>query len=90
MAFTAAVQSARPDKSAGWRLGASIVEIDGGSRDNLVRYCYVVHPCERLRKSRLESQDQTTPSLIPMSPVTAVVDVNDTNSAPAIERPAVG
>ena len=90
VAFTAAVQSARPDKSAGWRLGASIVEIDGGSRDNLVRYCYVVHPCERLRKSRLESQEQTTPSLIPMSPVTAVVDVNDTYSAPAIERPAVG
>ena len=27
------------------------------SRDNLVRYCYVVHPCERLRKSRLEAQD---------------------------------
>src|SRR5208283_5470254 len=61
VAVAVAVQSVRPDQSGGWRLGASIVETDRASRDNLVRYCYVVHPCERLRKSRLESQAQTVP-----------------------------
>ena len=46
---TVVVQSARADESGGWRLGTTIVEMAAASRDNLVTYCHVVHPCERLR-----------------------------------------
>jgi hypothetical protein len=38
-----------------WRLGASVIAIDEEARDDLVRYCYVVHPWERLRTARLEA-----------------------------------
>jgi hypothetical protein len=47
------------DLPSGYRLGLSTLEIDDSSRDNLVRYCYVVHPWERLRKSRLEVEART-------------------------------
>jgi cellulose synthase (UDP-forming) len=68
VAATVAVRSARPSPPAGWRVGTRIIDMDSPSRDNLVRYCYVVHPCERLRESRLE--DSPVPSVIPMSPFT--------------------
>jgi len=90
VAVAVAVQSVRPDQSGGWRLGASIVETDGASRDNLVRYCYVVHPCERLRKSRLESQEQTVPSLIAMAPDASVAHADDVDNPRSIARPAAG
>ena len=59
--LTAWVQSACPAPAAwrgqpgGYRSGLSTFGIDDDSRDNLVRYCYVVHPWERLRKGRLEA-----------------------------------
>ena len=85
-----AVQSVRSDQSAGWRIGASITEMDGASRANLVRYCYVVHPCARLRKSRLESQEQTVSSLIAMDAGTSVIHAAKVDGAAMVERPAVG
>ena len=87
VALTAAVHSARPDESGGWRLGASITEIDGESRRNLVRYCYVAHPWKRLRESRLEAQP--APALVAMDPGTSATSADDPAAAP-IERPAVG
>ena len=54
VAATVAVKSARPAPGGGWWLGTNITSADAASRDNLVRYCYVAHPCERLRASRLE------------------------------------
>ncbi len=51
VAATVVVQSARPAPSAGWRLGTAITHVDSGGRHNLLRYCYVVHPCERFAKA---------------------------------------
>jgi len=64
--------------------------MDGASRANLVRYCYVVHPCARLRKSRLESQEQTVSSLIAMDAGTSVIHAAKVDGAAMVERPAVG
>jgi cellulose synthase (UDP-forming) len=69
VAATVTVQSARPVPPAGWRLGTTIASMDSGSRDNLVRYCYVVHPCTRLRESRLEAPRLAAAPVIPMGPV---------------------
>ena len=65
---TVTVQSARPVPSAGWRLGTTITYVGSSSRNNLVRYCYVVHPCERLRESRLGAEERRA-AVIPMGPV---------------------
>jgi hypothetical protein len=58
VAATVTVSSARPAPSAGWRLGTAVMHADDASRHNLVHYCYVVHPCERLRESRLEAPER--------------------------------
>jgi cellulose synthase (UDP-forming) len=55
VAATVTVKSAHPASGGGWWLGTNITDVDSASRDNLVRYCYVAHPCQRLRESRLES-----------------------------------
>ncbi len=68
VAATVTVQSARPVPAAGWRLGTTISYIDSGSRDNLVRYCYVVHPCTRLRESRLGAPGPAAAPVIPIGP----------------------
>jgi len=49
-----------------------------------------VHPCERLRKSRLESQEQTVPSLIAMAPDASVAHADDVDNPRSIARPAAG
>ncbi|MGA3214754.1 MAG: glycosyltransferase family 2 protein [Acidimicrobiales bacterium] len=92
--LTAAVRSARyasgtEENPAGWRLGLSVLGIDDLSRDNLVRYCYVVHPWERLRKSRLEAVTDSAPSPIGIEQG-AFVTENEQDDVPEIERPAVG
>ena len=61
VSLTCSVRSVRPDSTRvtgekpAWRIGASVVAFDEESRDDLVRYCYVVHPWERLRTTRLEA-----------------------------------
>jgi cellulose synthase (UDP-forming) len=96
--LTAVVQSARPawwmgaDQPGGWRIGLSIVEIDDGSRDNLVRYCYVVHPWQRLRESRLEVQvpTESSPILAGSGILTGANGANGEIGVPVRERSAVG
>ena len=56
--------------TSGYRLGLSTLKIDNSSRDNLVRYCYVVHPWERLRKSRLKVEVRAPILIGPSSGVT--------------------
>jgi len=68
VAATITVQSARRAPSGGWRLGTTISYLDSGSRDNLVRYCYVVHPCTRLRQSRLEAPEPVAAPVVPIGP----------------------
>ena len=87
---TVVVQSGQADQSGGWRLGTSIVEMGADSRDNLVRYCYVVHPCERLRKSRLEAPQKPAQSPIPMAKTVSVARAADAADLPSMERPATG
>ncbi len=65
---TVQVKSAWPAPAAGWRVGTVITHADDSSRRNLVSYCYVVHPCERLRESRLEAPVREA-AVVPMGPV---------------------
>jgi cellulose synthase (UDP-forming) len=85
VAATVAVQSARPAPSAGWRLGTAITHADGGPRHNLIRYCYVVHPCQRLRESRLEAPEPGA-EVVPIGPVHPAA--NDDKAGQAQRRPA--
>jgi hypothetical protein len=66
---TVVVRSARPVPSGGWRLGTTIAQVDSSSRDNLVRYCFVVHPCVRLRESRLGAHEPASAPVVPISAV---------------------
>ena len=86
VAATVVVQSARPAPSAGWRLGTAITHVDSGGRHNLLRYCYVVHPCERLRESRLEAAEpEAGAEVIQMGPVPPAA--NAEKAGPAQRRP---
>ncbi|MGO9963548.1 MAG: PilZ domain-containing protein [Acidimicrobiales bacterium] len=89
VAGTVVVKSARPDPSGGWRLGTTIVEMGACSRDNLVTYCYVVHPCQRLRMSRLEAPAQPAASPIPMAQPESAQAI-EASGVSRIERPAAG
>ena len=86
------MQSARADESGGWRFGTTIVEMGASSQDNLVTYCYVGHPCERLRMSRLEAPEQPTASPIPMAQPAAVAQAIEATSLPesSARQPADG
>ena len=93
--LTAVVRSARPDWSrggAGWRLGLSVVDIDDPSRDNIIRYCYVVHPWERLRRSRLEDPSSPARPAHTAAPAvsTATAVERDDDRVPHSERSAAG
>ncbi len=90
VAGSVVVQSARPDQSGGWRLGTCVGEMSAGSRDSLVSYCYVVHPCERLRKSRLDAPGRPAPSPIPMATAAPTARATEDDSQIRIERPAAG
>jgi len=91
VSLTASVQSARPaprlgeDKPGGYRLGLSTFGIDDVSRDNLVRYCYVVHPWERLRKGRLEADPRA-----PISIGSVLAAGEDVGESHVVESPAAG
>jgi len=93
VSLTAAVKSTRPatrtgdDLPSGYRLGLFTLEIDDSSRDNLVRYCYVVHPWERLRKSRLEVEERTP---IPIGASSEVTDDEDSALVGRQTGPAPG
>src|ERR1019366_2249929 len=66
---TVVVRSARPGPSGGGRPGATIAQVDSSSRDTLVRYCFVVHPCVRLRESRLGAHEPASAPVVPISAV---------------------
>jgi cellulose synthase (UDP-forming) len=72
VAATVIVKSARPAPGGGWRLGTNITYADSASHNNLVRYCYVVHPCQRLRESRLEAPRPA--AVVPIGPVLPAVE----------------
>jgi hypothetical protein len=58
--------------------------------NNLVHYCYVVHPCERLRESRLEAPERGA-AVVPMSPVPpAANEEDDDRSQPRPTARAAG
>jgi hypothetical protein len=80
VAATVTVKSARQAPGGGWWLGTNITYADDASRDNLVRYCYVTHPCERLRESRLEPPAAT---VVPIGVVAPPADGDDAGQAPA-------
>jgi cellulose synthase (UDP-forming) len=95
VSLSAAVRSVRPspgteqDAPRTWRLGLSVVGIEEGSRDNLVRYCYVVHPWERLRKSRLEARARPEALRITTESEVFAAAAED-DGLTEIDRPAVG
>ena len=80
MAATVAVKSARQAPGGGWWLGTNITSADDASRDNLVRYCYVVHPCVRLRESRLEATEPAV--VVPIRAAPRAGDGEDEGLAP--------
>jgi hypothetical protein len=82
VAATVTVKSARPDPGGGWRLGTNITYADSASHQNLVRYCYVVHPCERLRESRLEAPGPGT-TVVPIGAVAPTADGDRGRGQPA-------
>ena len=91
VSLTACVQSIWPapavggDHQGGFRLGLSTIRLDEESRDNLVRYCYVVHPWERLRKGRLEAEPSA-----PISIASAPEEGEDAELQGSMDRPAAG
>jgi cellulose synthase (UDP-forming) len=80
VAATVAVKSARQAPGGGWWLGTNITSADDASRDNLVRYCYVVHPCVRLRESRLEATEPAV--VVPIRAAPRAGDGEDEGLAP--------
>lgn len=89
--MTACVRSVREASSteatqaARWRLGMAVAGIDSSSRDSLISFCYVAHPWERLRTSRLEARMTGSPPAIleaqPASPRDQSVTISEREAA---------